>query len=187
MTEHHEAVAKAVGVLAATFSVEADAMLIEAYSIGLRSLTPAEIEQATAVAMQQCKWMPKPVEIIEFARTGSSYEIQAVIAFEELDYALLRNEPSMMSPLVAAIARQLGGFQLLREIPTETFFAFKRKDFLAAHVTLSKENPDRLAAITGPQSDIVKAMKLKLIETREQLRLREEANRQKLLKAIGQH
>ncbi len=185
MTEHHETVAKAVWVLAATFNVEADDMLTEAYSIGLRSLTPAEIEQATAVAMQQCKWMPKPVELIEFARTcGLSYEAQAVVAFEELDQALLTNKPSGLSPLVAAIARQLGGFQALREIPNDQFFTWKRKDFLAAHTTLSKENPDRLAAISGPQSEIVKAMKLKQIETREQLRLREEANRRKLLEAL---
>ena len=185
MNEYNEAVAKAVSVLAATFAVEADAMLTEAYSIGLRSLTPAEIEQATGVALQQSKWMPKPCELIEYAQTrGTSYEVQAVVAFEELDRALHWNEPKSLSPLVAAITRQIGGFAALREIPINEFFTWKRKDFLAAHIVLSKENPDRLSAITSEQSELVQALQLKRVETREQLQEREQANRQKLLEAL---
>jgi len=180
---HDVAVANCVGILGATFGVEADAMLIEAYSLGLSELVASEIEYATGVAMQRCKWMPKPAELIEFV-CGVSYEAQALVAFEELDSALLANEPSRLSPLVAAITRHIGGFQSLREMPWQQFFTWKRKDFLTAHVTLAKENPDRLAAISGPHSEIVQAMKLKMIESRKQLQQREEANRQKLLEAF---
>ena len=183
---HDAAVANCVGILGATFGVEADALLIEAYSLGLSGLVASEIEYATGVAIQRCKWMPKPAELIEFSRTrGVSCEAQAAIAFEELDSALARNQPETMSPIVAALCRQLGGFHHLRTNTSNSeFYVWKKKEFLAAFISLSRENPERLLAISGEQSEIVKALRLKQIESREQLKQREEANRQKLLEAL---
>lgn len=181
---HPEAVAKSVAILAATFQVDADEMLLESYKIGLRELTPEQIEQATAIALRHNKFMPKPVELIELARTqGVGYQSQALLAFEQLEHALNENKPSLMPPLVAAVAKQLGTFSELREMPVEAFRTWKRKDFLAAYESLSRESPERLAAITGPTSSIVKALhdQMKKLPSREEVAAIEAENRQKLI------
>jgi len=188
MIDHDEAVAKAVGILAANFGRENDAMLLEAYSVGLSELTRQQIEQATAVAIRKCKFFPTCSELIEFARTsGVSYESQALIAWEQLQHALHQDKPSLMPPLVAAIARQLGGFNLLAEMPLTEFANWKRKEFLAAYVALSKENPERIAALAGPTSDIGAALAggMKRLPSREDNEKTMEKNRRTLQNLVN--
>ena len=90
---HEQAIAKSLAVLGATFNREIDNILLEAYSVALRELTPQQIENGTAIALRSCDFMPKPAEIIEFARMGGvSYEAQAVLAFDELNAALTADD-----------------------------------------------------------------------------------------------
>jgi len=53
-------------VLARAFRTEVDEFLLEAYSIGLEGLTDEEMEYAAKKAIGTCKFMPSPVELLEF-------------------------------------------------------------------------------------------------------------------------
>ncbi len=177
-----EAKLNAVTALAEMFGRKMTRPAVKLYVAALNCLDDKQVERAAVTAAEGRKFMPTPSELIELARTGGvSYEAQAAVSWEELERALNANQPSLMSPITAAVARQLGGFASLREIPLKEFSTWKRKDFLASYTTLSKENPERLAAITGPSSEIAKALQLNRIETREQLEQRQEENRKKLL------
>ena len=182
-----EMVTRSVQMLAACCRSETDEMILEVYAMALSDLSDDQLKLAVATLARTTKFMPSPAEIIEAATTsGISYEAQAALAFEELDQALGANTPSMMSPAVAAVARQIGGFQRLREIPLDDFNTWKRKDFISIYVTLAKENPGRLAAIAGPRSELSVAFAscLKRIPSKEDIALEEDENRKKIRKAI---
>ena len=53
-------------VLARAFRQEVDEFLLEAYSLGLGDLTDEEMEYAAKRAIGTCKFMPSPVELLEF-------------------------------------------------------------------------------------------------------------------------
>ncbi len=174
-----------VTALAETFARKLSVPAAKLYVAGMAELSDEQAEQAAAIAVRRCKFMPAASELIEYARTsGVSYESQALIAFEQLNVALDQNKPSLMPPLVAAVVRQLGGFQLLYEMRLDEFSTWKRKDFLAAFTALSRENPERVAALASPQSEIGKALLggLKLLLGREEVERTEQDNREKLMR-----
>ena len=57
---------------------------------------------------------------------------------------------------------------------------------LAAFTALSRENPQRVAAIAGPSSDIAKALvgELKRLPSREETKRIEDKNRERLLAGV---
>lgn len=148
-------------------------------------LTDDQFERAAAIVSTRSRFFPAPCDLIEIAKTsGVSYEAQAALAFEQLDNALTQNRPSLLSPITAAVARQIGGFQVLHAMPLSEFRTWKRRDFLATYGTLAKENPQRLAALAGPGSAIGAAM-LQRVPSRDEIAAEEHANRQKLLAIKG--
>jgi hypothetical protein len=158
---------------------DAAAML---YVAALSGLSDQDAQRAASIAVQRSKFFPSAAELIELASTGGvGFEAQAMVAFEQLEVALNQNKPSAMPPLVAAIVNQLGGFELLRTMPLADFNTWKRKDFLSAHATLCRENPERLAALAGPHSEIAGALELKRVPQRHEIAATEESNRQKIL------
>lgn len=173
----------AIGALAELYGRKLSVASVKLFVMAAAGLTDEQFECAAGSMAQKSKFMPTPAELIELARNdGVSYEAKATLAFEELDEALTRNKPSLMSPLVAAVARQLGGFQCLREMPLKEFATWKRKDFLAAYLAIAKESPERLLAISGPRSELARALAadIKKIPSREDIAKEEVANRKKL-------
>lgn len=154
------------------------------YVAALSDLSDEQASQAAAIATRRCKFFPSPCELIELARTGgTSYEAQALVAFQQLENALDANNPRLMTSLVAAIARQLGDFEELRVMPLDEFRTWKRKAFLSAYVSLVKENPQRLASLEGPSSSFAMAVveELATIPTRQQVEHTEACNRRLLV------
>lgn len=179
----------AIGALAELYGRKLTEASIKMFVMASAGITDEQFERAAATIAQRSKFMPTPAEIIELARNdGVSYEAKAELAFEELERALDANKPSLMSPLTAAVSRQLGGFQALYATPLKDFRVWKRKDFLSTYVTLAKENPERLQAITGPQSEIAKALTsdLRRIPSRTDIADEESANRKRLLELTNQ-
>jgi hypothetical protein len=151
------------------------------YVAALAEITDEEAKQAAGYSLRKCDYFPTAAQLIEIARTdGLGYEARALLAFEELDRALNVNRPSEMSPLVRAIANQIGGFAALRELSLEQFYTWKRKEFLLAFVALSREQPDRLAYLAGARSEIGVALSLRRLPGREEQARIETSNRQKL-------
>lgn len=169
-----------VTALAETFGRTLTAAAVKLYVSALAGITDQDATKAASIAVQRCKFFPAASELLELARTsGVGFEAQAMVAFEQLEAALNANRPSMMPPLVAAIANQLGGFGYLRDMPVSEFTTWKRKEFLAAYTTIAKENPERLAAIGGPTSGI--ALALKKVPDRAEISAEEETNRRVIL------
>lgn len=173
----------AIVALAELFGRKLTDASLNLFVMAAGGLSDDQFERAAATVAQRSKFMPTPAELIELAKSdGVGYAAKAQLAFEELETALASNKPSLMSPLVAAVARQIGGFQNLYAMDLKEFGTWKRKDFLAAYETLIKENPDRVAAIAGPQSEISKGLlSLKTLPSREQIAETEAENRRKLL------
>ena len=176
-----------ITALAETFGRKLSEPALKLYIAALGGLSDEQATRAATVAVQSCKFMPAAAELIELAKTGGvSYEAQALIAFDELDKALSENKPSLMSPLTRAVSRSLGDWGDLREMPLKEFATWKRKDFIAAYTALVRENPERIAALAGPNSDIAQALvegMIRRLPTREENAKTEDANRQKLLEA----
>jgi hypothetical protein len=169
-----------VTALAEAFGRNLSEPAAKLYIAALGGITDEQAKAACAVAVQRCKFFPSAAELIEFANTGGvSYESQALLAFEQLDKALTENKPSLMPPMVAVIAKQLGGFDELRTMPLSQL-SWKRKEFLAAYASLARDNPDRVAALAGPTSEIAQAM-LKRIPTDQDRAAIEDANRRTLI------
>ncbi len=168
-----------VVALAEMYHRELTEASIRLYVAGLSGLTDEQVEQAAGLAATKSKFMAAPVELIELARNqGVSYESQALLAYEELDRALSANRPDQMGTATAAVVRSIGGFDLLRQTPLSELNTWKRKEFIAAYLSLTKEDPDRLAALAGPGSGI--AIGFKAMPTREDIEKIEDQNRQKL-------
>lgn len=172
-----------VTALAETFGRTLSVPAAKLYVQALGGISDDDARRAVSIAVQRCKFFPSASELIEYAKTDCvGYEAKALLAFEELELALGSNKPSAMSPVTAAICNQLGGFALLRDMPIDQFNTWKRKDFISAHVTLSKENPERLLAIAGPRSDIAQAFgaSLNRLPSREETQAIEDKNRKLL-------
>lgn len=171
----------AIVALAELFGRKLTEASVNLFVLASGGLTDEQFERAAAVVAQKSKFMPTPAELIEIASSdGVGYAAKAQLAFEELNEALAQNKPSLMSPLVAAICRQIGGFQILRAMDLNEFNTWKRKDFLASYETLIRENPQRVAAIAGPDSELSKGL-LTTLPSREEIAAVENENRQKLL------
>jgi len=174
-----------VTALAEAFGRNLSEPAAKLYIAALSGITDEQAKAACAVAVQRCKFFPSAAELIEFANTGGvSYESQALIAFEQLDDALTANKPSLMPPLVSAVVKQLGGFDELRTLPLSQLNTWKRKEFIAAYTSLARDNPDRVAALAGPTSEIAQAI-LKRISGDSDRAAIEDANRRKLLQLKG--
>jgi len=169
--------------LAESFGRTLSEPALKLYVSALGGISDEAATNAAKICMQKCKFFPAASELIELATTGGvTYEAQALLAFEQLEVALNQNKPSLMPPLVAAVVRQLGGFDVLAAMPLPEFSTWKRKEFIAAYATLAKENPDRVAAIAGPRSEIAEALFTpKRISSREDDRAIEDKNRKSLM------
>lgn len=60
--------AACVGVLGEAYRQKVSDVTIRAYEIGLDGMTAESINQATARAIRECRWMPVPAELRTFAR-----------------------------------------------------------------------------------------------------------------------
>lgn len=172
-----------ITALAETFGRKLSAPAAKLYIVALAGLSDEEATRAATVAVQTCKFFPAAAELIELARTGGvGYETQALLAFEELNAALSQDKPSMLSPLTAAVARTLGTWGDLRDLALTEFHTWKRKDFIAAFISLARENPQRVAALAGPTSEIGAALAsaIKRVTSREDEAAIEKKNRQQL-------
>jgi hypothetical protein len=58
--------ARAITLLARTFRAEADALLLEAYAIGLERLPIDRIEAAVRICIQTARHLPTPAELADY-------------------------------------------------------------------------------------------------------------------------
>ena len=167
----------------ATFGRKPDAEILEAYARALRCLDDQQLARAFQAAIERGGAHPlSAAELLQLGRQGpDDADARALLAFEELERALDANKPSLMSPATAAVARSLGGFDVLWRTPIDEFNRWKRKDFLEAYATLVRTKPERLEALAAPNSEL--AVAFKKLPTRAEPAQLERQNRQ----AVKQH
>lgn len=127
--------------LCEAFGKPASEARVGAYAIGLRSLTDERVVEAAALALERCKFMPVPAELLELAQTGGA----GVDATAEQAFAALREaiqdhgadySVSFEDGAINAAVRSLGGWQRVCDMPREEFDKWFRKDFIACYVGL---------------------------------------------------
>lgn len=64
-----EAFAALMRVLAATFNIELTPAAVEGYKLALGDLTEPELRHALARAVRECKFMPRPAELLAFVES----------------------------------------------------------------------------------------------------------------------
>jgi hypothetical protein len=133
----------AIAALCEAFNRTASEATYAAYELGLSGLTPAQVENAAALALQRCRFMPVPAELREFALAGGrSFEAMAEQAFETLRRAVRTSggdySVNFADGGINAAVRLLGGWQRVCELPREQFDVWLRRDFLAAYINLCR-------------------------------------------------
>lgn len=120
--------------LCALYGKEFSNHLLSAYKIGLRDLSVEEIKCATATAMAECTFMPKPVELRKL-RYGDvmSPQVRADIAWTELESAVVsvggNYSVTFEDPFTAEAVRALGGWISVCNVPPREFDVFLRREF----------------------------------------------------------
>lgn len=149
------AVGECIGMLAGSFRVEVDALLLEAYRIGLDGLTPAQIRLAAASVLQgSFEFMPPPGKLRQLALTGGvSFEARADVAWNEFDRAVAHHggdhSVTFDDGLINATVNVLGGWILCCEKTGDDYFVWLQKQFKETYVRMC-ERPDIPAELLRP-------------------------------------
>lgn len=137
-----KAVGECVGLLAGSFRVEVDALLLEAYRIGLDGLSPEQIRLATAKVLQgDFEFMPPPGKLRQLASTGGvSFEARADVAWLEFDRTVGAKggdySVSFEDGLINATVAMLGGWIFCCEKTGDDYFVWLQKQFKETYVRL---------------------------------------------------
>lgn len=121
-----------VNALAANFGKQADEPMLEGYWRALRDMPIASVERAVDSALQQCRYMPRGVELREL---GGEMPIaaRAVLAWDAVRRALALHggyaSVNFDDPIVNATIRNLGGWQRITALDTEETDKWTRKEF----------------------------------------------------------
>jgi hypothetical protein len=105
----------AMAVLFAAFDKPLTDLATEAYWLALQSLTPDEIQGATARALARCKFCPVPSELLTLA--GKNQDAEVAEAWGAVRRAIDKHDYMVRTidfgPRVNAVIRNLGGWDTL--------------------------------------------------------------------------
>lgn len=135
-----------LNLLAGTYGVELDELMVEGYRIGLHGVPGDAIKRAVTRVLQDGKrqYMPRPGELRELALTdGVSVESRAVAAWDCLSEAVVRfgHNASVCfdDGLINAAVRREGGWSRICGLPEHEFDVWIRKSFIATYSMLARE------------------------------------------------
>lgn len=135
-----------VGILAEAFGRTLSAVTIDAYRIGLRGLTPEQIQVATEAALRTCKFMPTPAELRELAgdfriEDRAAQAWMAVLQALENGSLCFYASVDFDDPAINAAIRAMGGWEQVSiefdEQRTE-FLNFGRRRFEQTYSALAR-------------------------------------------------
>jgi hypothetical protein len=121
-------------------------------------LGPDALMVAVTRALRECKWFPRPAELIELAGANPTSSAKAEAAFEVVSRA--RDQLSMyesvnFGPLINRVVRQLGGWPEICNHAEEEWSKWTRKTFLEVYVAFVRtieDGPDHLPGDTEIQN-----------------------------------
>lgn len=131
----------AIEGMAAVFRQEPTQALFHGFWEGLKALPIETVEAAVTRGIMECKFMPNPAELREFAGVPSAADaaLLAWLTFEQAvvshgGYATVDFEDRAIN----ATVRHLGGWNRCCSMPTEEFDKWLKKEFLATYPTMTK-------------------------------------------------
>jgi hypothetical protein len=118
---------------------EANELVYKAYWIGLQDLSIEQVKQATGLAMRNCKFVPKPIELREMVE-GTKQDA-AELAWIELQQAIPLGpykHIDFCDGVINATVRSLGGWpSFLSRFTSADEEKWARKDFMQTYQRLS--------------------------------------------------
>lgn len=135
-----------------------DKMLLRLYWGALEDLAYDEFENAAMKAVKNCKFMPKPAEILEFAGKGHSAtqdnaKDKASAAWVAVAGAVRSKgrhvSPDFEDPFANAAVRAMGGWISLCGRSQEDFDVWARKDFLGEYQAAARATNPRCDHLVG--------------------------------------
>lgn len=135
-----QAFSQAIAALALSFDREASDAFFEAYWLGLSDLTIEAVQKAVALAIRQCEFMPKPVDLRRLAGEQTS-EQRAIAAWADVMRAVplgAYKHIDFADKLINATIRNLGGWPtLVGRLVDEEAEKWTRLDFLKTYSAMS--------------------------------------------------
>lgn len=143
-------------VLAETFNRPLTKGSLEGYWRALGGLSDAQMAGACDRALESCKFMPAPSELLAFARPARSLVVEAAAAWDAVRRAVDRVDWTVsqidFGPHVNAVVRQLGGWDALCRANLTDLDVWKRKEFERLYVEFAdKQIGDMGHALEGPK------------------------------------
>lgn len=142
----HDTVDTNVAALFELHGRQVSPALLGLYWEALRDLTPAQFQEATGRALRECKFLPKPAELREFA--GATGNADALIAWDAVRAALRKYSYTTsvdFGPLVNAVIRSMGGWRALDDMETKQFDVWGKKEFERVYALLAVKDPATLS------------------------------------------
>jgi len=148
---------KGMAMLGETFNREISPTLADIYYKALDDISDSNLETAFNLAVTQCKFFPKPVELRELAGvvaiTPPSLNDQAQMAAsnawgEVIGAIRSGGRESDLSEPVRKIIRNMGGLYAIGGLSSETVNNYTRKDFERTYIASIKCGHIELKSIT---------------------------------------
>jgi hypothetical protein len=112
-----QVVGTAMAMLAATFNRELSTGALEGYWQALQHLEEADLRRATGRALQECRFMPTPVELIQLSGKARNVEAECATAWQTVRRAIDRYDYTVGSidfgNRTNAVVANLGGWDML--------------------------------------------------------------------------
>jgi len=142
-----EAFVTVLNVLGESFNRPMTEGLLEGYWMALQDLSTEEMQAAGKRALQECKFMPAPSELLAFVGRGPrDFAFETAKAWEAVVWAMNRydyTDSVDFGPLVNAVIRNLGGWVYLcnQKLPE---LVWRRKDFERLYEAFASKPVDQL-------------------------------------------
>lgn len=147
--------AVAVGAMFATFGQDSTQEIMQGYWLGLNDLDLIQVQQAVAIALKRCKFLPRPAELRDLIGMNTSEEDAAVAAWGDVLRAV-RLGPykhiDFQDKLCNAAIRNLGGWvSFLGKLTDAKAENFARMDFVKCYKSFAKSgvNGELIAPLQG--------------------------------------
>lgn len=121
-----EQIAECVAILAEAFRQRVSETTFQSYDIGLSDLDVGDIKRAVVRAIRECQFMPTVHELRKLCGAGASSidaKDRPLAAWQAVRDAIRRvggyDSPNFADPVVNAAIRELGGWVLVCDTPTD--------------------------------------------------------------------
>lgn len=143
---------KYITILCEVFDRELSKGAIQAYWISLEQYSDADCIKAFNRAVTECKFFPKPAELIEFINPKRDSDAQAQLAWIEVDKAVKAHGPyasvQFSDPAIMSTIDAMGGWINIQDCTMEDW-KWKRIEFIKLYPTIKARGNHDIKHLPG--------------------------------------